>query len=573
MTSSSDVSIIKQLLIEYCMDVEKLITKALLENALTHGSTRADAAMGPVMRECPEYRSKQKEVLKLAKPIAERINQQSEQDWKQELERLGGSGAPVKEHQDPFELEHPAPVLRFEPSVSGPMHIGHAVPLGLNHLLAARNDGKLILRIADTNPDNIYEPAYELLVKDAKWFTHENISEVIIQSDRMELYYAYAERMLKEGWAYVCTCEPETFRKLIHDKQGCPCRSKPPAIHLERWEFMRTEWKPGDAVVRVKTDIEHKNPAIRDWPALRINTSEHPRQKNKYRVWPLMNFSVSVDDIELGMTHVLRAKDHADNAKRQEYMYGYFDKPVPVVYNIGKINFTDLKLSTSKTRKRIDEGEFTGWDDIRLPFLPALRKRGFQNEALLRMAEEMGLSAKDKKLSKEEYFTNLEAFNREIIDPIAERAFFVEDPQIIEIKGAPIMEVEKDLHPDNKKGGRKLTVGPKVAVDPTDLQQPEGILFRLMDAYNFRYEEGAWTYVSKDLEDYQQAEKRRIIHYLPAEHDSYELTIKMPDGNLKQGIAEQHVRTYTQGALLQLERVGFVCVEDASKHECWYAHQ
>ena len=97
-------------------------------------------------------------------------------------------------------------------------------------------------------------------------------------------------------------------------------------------------YKQGEAVARVKTDITHKNPAMRDFPIARINESEHPRQGKKYRVWPLMNLSVFADDVESGMTHTLRGKDHADNAKRQEYMYNYLEKPIPFTLFQGRIN-------------------------------------------------------------------------------------------------------------------------------------------------------------------------------------------------------------------------------------------
>src|SRR4030042_256112 len=80
-------------------------------------------------------------------------------------------------------------------------------------------------------------------------------------------------------------------------------------------------FREGQAVLRFKSDMKHKNPAMRDFPLARIVLTEHPRQKNKYRVWPLMNLAVTVDDIEMKMTHIIRGKDHLDNAKRQEMIY------------------------------------------------------------------------------------------------------------------------------------------------------------------------------------------------------------------------------------------------------------
>lgn len=555
------------------MELEEFVRKVLLDNAIKYdGTANPKAAMGAIMREFPEYRGKAGDLMPMLLKLANEINALNVNEQQKLLEELGGADAPEKEEVDPFALTHPKPVLRFEPSPSGPMHIGHAFPLGLNHLLAERNGGKLILRIADTNPDNIYPEAYHLLESDAKWLTHDNISEVIIQSDRMELYYEYAEKMLAEGWAYICTCSADNFRELVNNKQACDCRSLAPSTNLERWELMLQEYEPGDAVMRIKTDITHKNPAMRDFPLMRINLGNHPRQGTKYRVWPLMNFSVSVDDMESGMTHVLRAKDHADNAKRQEYMYNFFHKPIPTVYNVGKINFTDLKLSTSETRKKVKEGLFNGWDDIRLPFLPSLRRRGFQSETFLRLADEVGISATDKTLSKDEYFKQIESFNKDIIDKISERAFFVRNPAEITILNAPETVVKKDLHPTENKGGREFTVEQTVYVESEDLENPEGIVFRLMDAYNFTYSDGEWKYHSSDVEEFKQAEKKRIIHFLP-KHHAIDASLHMPDGSWIHGKVEPFVGEKDVDELLQFERVGFVRLDNTAPLHFWFAHR
>ena len=541
------------------MELETFIRKVLLDNAKKYdGTCTPKAVLGAVMREFPDLRSDAQKVSALAQRLADKINALSLDEQAVLLEKLGGSDAPEKEERDPFLLDHPSPVLRFEPSPSGPMHIGHAFTLGLNHLLAARNDGKLILRIADTNPENIYPPAYDLLVEDASWYTHDNISEVAIQSDRMELYYSYAERMLSAGWAYVCTCEPEEFRSRINTKQACPCRELPPAIALERWQLMLTSYLPGEAVMRIKTDVAHKNPAMRDWPAMRVNTSSHPRKGTQYRVWPLMNFSVSVDDMEMGVTHVLRAKDHADNAKRQEFMYNYFGKPIPVVYNVGRINFTDLRLSTTVTRKLIDEGAFSGWDDVRLPFFQSLKRRGFTAEAFLRQAQEIGISRADKTLSQEEYFTNIESFNRDIIDKDSDRVFFVANPERIVVQDAVSVVVTKDMYPGLRPGGREFALGSEVFVDPEDIKDAGGVLFRFMDGYNFSFEDGSFVYCGDSLEEFKAAKKRRMVHYLPAKHPVQEVTLLMPEGSQVGGIVEERAASYPAGATLQFERVGFV---------------
>ncbi len=88
----------------------------------------------------------------------------------------------------------------------------------------------------------------------------------------------------------------------------------------------------GQAVVRVKTDIEHPNPAVRDWPALRIIDTKkypHPRVGSKYIVWPLYNLAAGLDDHLMGMTHIIRGKEHYTNMVRQKYMYQHLGLGIP----------------------------------------------------------------------------------------------------------------------------------------------------------------------------------------------------------------------------------------------------
>jgi glutamyl-tRNA synthetase len=358
---------------------------------------------------------------------------------------------------------------------------------------------------------------------------------------------------------------------LLKNKQACECRELAVSEHIDRWELMRTAWEPGDAVMRIKTDVTHKNPAMRDFPLMRIHHGNHPRQGTSYTVWPLMNFSVTVDDIEMGMTHVLRAKDHADNAKRQEYLYEYFNHKSPETFFVGKINFTDLKLSTSSTRKLIDEGVYSGWDDIRLPFLPALKRRGYQAEAFLRLADEVGISQTDKTLSKDEYFSTINSYNKDLIEKQANRLFVVENPVEISIIGAPDIEVLKEKNPYQDAGMRSLDSHGSFFVDKNDLVDTEGVLFRLIDAYNFCKEGDAFVFVSESIDDFKQAEKKRIIHYVPCQQ-AVDVKLLRPDGCVSACKAEQSVLDCEENDILQFERVGFTRLDDKNSLTFWFAH-
>ncbi len=313
-------------------------------------------------------------------------------------------------------------VMRFAPSPSGAMHIGHAITSCLSYDYVRKYGGKFIVRIEDTNPENIYPEAYELLKQDSDWL-FENKEEFIIQSDRMDIYYGYAVGLIEEKSAYVCTCSGDDFRELSKNKKDCPCRGKSVKDNIKDWEKMiskdsKKNFKSGEAILRFKTPeslggMKHKNPAMRDFPLARINETEHPRQGKKYRVWPLMNLSVSTDDIEMGMTHIIRAKEHRDNAERQKMIYSVFNKKYPWVAFLGRIHLKGMKLSATEFTHDIKEGKYKGWDDERLPTVSALKNKGYKPEAFWKMAEHIGLSEVDKTLDKKDFFELLDTFNRE----------------------------------------------------------------------------------------------------------------------------------------------------------------
>jgi len=180
---------------------------------------------------------------------------------------------------------------------------------------------------------------------------------------------------------------------------------------------MLKDFKEGEAVLRFRTPekyggMKNKNPAMRDFPLARINETKHPRQGKKYRVWPLMNLSVTIDDIEMELTHIIRAKEHMDNAKRQRMIFEILGKIYPWDTYLGRWHIEGLKLSASEITKGVEEGKYSGWNDPKLPTLQALAKKGYSPKAFHKMAEKRGLSEVDKKITKKEFFILLDKYNK-----------------------------------------------------------------------------------------------------------------------------------------------------------------
>jgi glutamyl-tRNA synthetase len=396
-------------------DFDKKIRAYALKNALAHEGV---AMQSPVISSLFNEGLKRNEVGKYAKKISEiilEINSLPLKEQEKEFEKLEKKvhEREVREGLEELPNAKKGVVMRFAPSPSGPFHVGHALTFCLNFLYVKKYGGKLYLRIEDTNPENIYPRAYKMLKDEAGWLS-DGIAKIIVQSERMEIYYDYLEKLIKKDAVYVCTCEQERFKEFIEDKKNCPCRKIGISENVERWKKMLDKggFGEGEAVVRFKSDMKHKNPAMRDFPLARINLHKHLLQRNKYRVWPLMNLSVTVDDIELKMTHIIRGKDHRDNAERQKMIYKVLGKKFPWTAFLGKIHFKDMELSMTKMREEIEKGKYNGWDDKRLPTIASLKKQGYKPSAFWKFSEQVGLSETDKIMDRGEYFKLLDNFNK-----------------------------------------------------------------------------------------------------------------------------------------------------------------
>ncbi|MGV8162386.1 MAG: glutamate--tRNA ligase [Candidatus Nanoarchaeia archaeon] len=569
-------------------ELKLLIRKLALQNAVRYnGHANPGALVGGIIGSHPELKEHMKTLMAEINHIVQDVNSLDVDIQTEELLKLDPTALDKKEKRDDLkDLEgvdlNSGVIMRFAPSPSGPMHIGHAITGGLTSLYVKKYGGKFILRIEDTNSDNIDPDAYDMLPDDAKWI-FGNVSDVWIQSDRMNIYYAYSEKFLNLGATYICTCSSEEFKSFADTMKDCPCRNLSISENLKRWKMMHDKehgYKEGDAVMRFKSSMQNNNPAMRDFPLIRINDSEHPRQKLKYRVWPLMNLSVCVDDIEANMTHIIRAKDHADNAKRQEMMYKALDigDKFPKTYFLGRYNFEGMELSCSKTKKRIKEGEFSGWDDIRVPFLRALRRRGYQAEAFLKYTKLTGLSPVDKTVSAEEFYKVINAFNKDLIDKTSRRFFFVYNYETIKIQNAPTRTVKLRMHPDVDFGQRELNVDDSFLIQKEDLKEmKDKDMFRLMDCVNFTLEHGKYTFVSTDHESFKSNGKK-IIHYVPA-HENVDVEVLMPNAIVLEGKGEIGISTLKVGDIIQFERFGFCRLDSieitsaSKKYKFWFAHK
>ncbi|MBT6995403.1 glutamate--tRNA ligase [Candidatus Woesearchaeota archaeon] len=530
------------------------IERFVLDNAVNYdGKANLGSVIGALMGLHPELRNKAKELTPEIKKIVEKVNSMDLEEQKKLLREYGAVEKPEKVEKDKMpELgEVKNLVVRFAPNPNGAISFGHCRPALWNWFVKERYKGKYLLRFDDTDPQ-VKPPvkdAYDWFKEDLKWLGVKP-SKVIVQSKRLKTYYKYAQELINLRGAYVCTCKSEKKRELLHKSMKCSCED---AYQTERWKGMFDgKYKAGEAVLRVKTDINAPNPAVRDWAAFRIvSENKHPLD-SKSIVWPLLNFASAIDDHEFKVTHIIRGIDLSISDDRQKYLYNYFGWRYPKTMYHGKLLVEGIK-STSETVKLMEEGKVTGWDDPSLGTIKSLRRRGFSAEAVRKFMYDVGIKKTDINVS----FETLASFNRELIDAKTERYFFVENPQKIRVSDAPDLEIEAPLHPDLNMGVRKFNTHQYFYISD---KIEKGILYRFMHLFNFTNGKYHSAEMDKNL-------KAKLIHWLPVNDTNVNVSILMNDGSVKKGLGESALNGLKVGSVIQFERFGFVRLDSKSDKE------
>ena len=460
-------------------------------------------------------------------------------------------------------------VLRFAPNPNGPLSFGHARGIIINGEYAKEYDGELILRFDDT--DTSVKPpmleAYDLIQKEAEWLLGFVPHRVVIASDRIEHYYQYVEQMLNGGFGYVCKCSAETFREYRVSMTECPCRAYSNMENLKLWQGMLDgSFQPGEAVVRVRTDMALKNPALRDWPALRIQDTEtnpHPRKDigSRYRVWPLLDFQSAVEDHLQGVTHIIRGKDLMDSTRKQKLLYEHFGWTYPETMYWGRVKVHEWGgFSTSQMRKDIESGLFEGWSDPRLPTIASLSGSGIQATALRNFWIELGVTQKDIAVP----LATLYSHNIKIIDDDAPRIAFIREPIALTLEGVNETIVELPTHPNTTGlGTRKIQLHDAVVyIEKADLQHKT---LRLKEFGDFDIEGNTARFVAKERTD-----KRKIVHWTSKNSSVDASLVQVIDGEICRLDGKLESHQLAVNTPVQIERIG--CGIISGDNEITFTH-
>jgi glutamyl-tRNA synthetase len=554
------------------------IRKAVLDNAVKYdGKPNVKSVMGFLLGSRADLRARASEIKSITERVVADVEKMSVKDQISELKKIAPellATRDVKDAEENKELpELPnldkwsKVIMRLAPFPSGPLHIGNARMVVLNDYYVKRYNGELILVFDDTigSTEKIVEQdAYDLIPEGLNYL-EVDYHRTVYKSDRVTLFYKYAVDLIKRGEAYVCDCYADVWRN-EHKVKGipCACRGLGSQENLARWEKMLDgTYAEKEAAVRLKTGMTDPDPAMRDHVILRISESEHPRVGTKYRVWPLLEYSWGIDDHELGISHIIRGKDLVKEGKIEQHIWNIYNWPHPELMYYGRLKFEDATLSKSKSRREVQDGTFTGWDDPRTWSLQSLERRGISADAVRKAMLDLGLSMVDISISMKSVYSE----NRKLRDAEAPRAFFVQDPVWITVEDLDrdLIEAHVPVHPDfPKRGMRKIPLhsvdgNSILGIQWTDLNRFKlGTLFRLKDMANFILEKKkppTAIFHSLDVERVREV-NGPIIHWIPKE-GSIPVEMTLVDGSIAMGFAEPGVEKMKVGTFLQFERVGF----------------
>ncbi len=582
-------------------EVKKILWINGLKNAVEFGGIpNKKAVMGKLMAERKDLRAKSKSIMPI---LDEVINEILNLDVEKQTEKLLQLDPTALEKKGTVEDKRVLPdlpdinkfkkvVMRLAPYPSGALHIGNARMIVLNSEYVKRYNGELILFYDDTigSPKSLRDSpkakyvlpeAYELIKEGLEWLGIK-IDKIYYKSDRLEIFYEYCEKLISDDMAYVCFCDAAEFREKYKNlKKECPHRNQSISKNMEEWKNMlKGKYHETEAVVRMKTGMTQKDPALRDQIIMRISEANHPRVGSKYIVWPMLEFSWAIDDHLLRISHIIRGIDLMKEGIIEEFVWDHFSWKAASLLYYGRLRFPQLKLSKTESRNKIQEGIYTGWEDPRTWSLQSLKTRGIKPEALREALLDLGMSQSGISFSVDWLY----AKNKELIDESSNRYFFVQDPVKLIIESVPSKEIRSEplLLPSNPKKGRRIITSTvkkgklNLYLSLKDVKNlKKRNIVRLKDLMNIEIKniDLNRNIIQGIFHSRELNREFSIIQWVP-EEEHISVSILKPDGELSSGFGEIGLLGIPMNHPIQFERYGFVNPIKLEHEElfCYFTH-
>ena len=554
-------------------DVNSTIRKYALKNASEYGKANLNSVIGKVLGENADLRPKANEIRAVASSIVDEINKLSKEEIEKELSLFTFTKVErIKEHRFTIPNPQDGVITRFAPEPSGYPHIGHAKAMFLEYEVANDYNGKMLLRFDDTNPKKEKQEYVEAM-KDAMSWLGVKYPKETYTSDSMKKIYEVGRSLVEKGFMYATKVPSEDIKEARAKGTTIRGREDSAEGHLEMWDqMMENQFKEGEIVVLLKSDLSATNSVMRDPTMFRIINSPHYRQGEKYVVWPTYDFEAPLMDSWEGVTDAMRSKEYE---LREELYYRMLDLTgmrKPTLVHFSRLDIKNSVISKRHLVPLVESGKLWGWNDPRLPTIQGLRTRGICQEAIKNFALRFGIGKQEKEVDWEFLIKE----NRQVLDSRSKHLFLVRNPILLELKGEHKAEVELLNNPNSEMGKRKLEIGNKVYIEQEDWDSiKDKEIFRLKDFANVRADKKG-----NALETIETKEMPKLkIHWVPEKSSIKASLTKI--GNLLNDddsfnenslekiecVAEGPAKGIAQGEIVQLERIGYSILHDKKKME------
>jgi glutaminyl-tRNA synthetase len=373
---------------------------------------------------------------------------------------------------------------RFPPEPNGYLHLGHAKSICLNYGLAVKYGGKFNLRFDDTNPTKEEQEYVDAIREDVRWLGANWEDREFYASDYFDQLYEWAEKLIRDGKAYVCDLTPEQvaeYRGGIKGGRESPYRNRSIEENLDLFRRMRAgEFPDGSRTLRAKIDMSHPNFNLRDPVLYRILHAPHQHTGKKWCIYPMYDWAHGQSDSIEGITHSICTLEFENHRPLYDWFIENLGIYQPRQIEFARLNLTYTVLSKRRLIQLVTEKRVRGWDDPRMPTLRGVRRRGYTPEAIWRFCERIGVSKFEGVID----MTWLEDAVREDLNKRALRRMAVLRPLKVIIENYPdgkTEELEAINNPEDPSAGRRLVPFSKVLyIERDDFREdPPKDFFRL----------------------------------------------------------------------------------------------
>lgn len=366
---------------------------------------------------------------------------------------------------------------RFPPEPNGYLHIGHAKAICIDFGIAQRYRGVCNLRFDDTNPVKEDVEYVDAIREDIEWLGF-HWGNIYYASDYFQELYDFAERLIREGHAYV---DEQTAEQIAAQKgsptvpgTASPFRDRPAEESLDLFRRMNAgEFEEGAMTLRAKIDMASSNMHFRDPIIYRIIKHPHHRTGNEWNVYPMYDFAHGQSDYFEGVTHSICTLEFEVHRP----LYNYFiellrkDSYAPRQIEFNRLNLTYTMMSKRKLLQLVKDGLVSGWDDPRMPTLCGYRRRGYTPESIRNFIDKIGYTKYDGIID----VALLEHAVREDLNKRATRVSGVIDPIKLVITNYPEDKTEEMAavnNPEDESAGvHTITFARELYIEKEDFME------------------------------------------------------------------------------------------------------